>query len=301
MIKFKLKNWVQASRLASQGYIFFPLFLGQSFAFRETGTFDWMLAVETWLYGVLIQLYIVYANDIADADLDPMNATYTPFSGGSRVLVDQKLTLAQLKTGTIVVMLLNLLLGILLHTQARPFALPFIFLSFGLLWLYSFPPVRLSYRGGGEALQVIGVGLILPTFGFYIQTGTLTTFPIWQLAIQIPLQFACAFSTTMPDTPSDRQGGKHTLAVSQGIANTKRIVLALHVVTLFIMVGVLHPRHSTVAVSIATAICGLPIIGMLTHIQQATPGNRSMYFLVAYSIVQTMTVTATVAILHFIQ
>ena len=72
----KVLAWLQASRLASQAYIFFPLLLGQGF-YRQTGG-ELNPAVLFWVgaYGLMIQLFIVYANDYADAEVDRLNTTY---------------------------------------------------------------------------------------------------------------------------------------------------------------------------------------------------------------------------------
>ena len=54
MCKRKLIDWIQASRLASQGYIFFPLLLGQALWFHGSGHLDWTMAGLTWLFGLEI-------------------------------------------------------------------------------------------------------------------------------------------------------------------------------------------------------------------------------------------------------
>jgi 4-hydroxybenzoate polyprenyltransferase len=53
-------------------------------------------AVLAQLFGLFDQWFIVWANDLADEATDRANATATPFSGGSRVLVEGRLTRAAL-------------------------------------------------------------------------------------------------------------------------------------------------------------------------------------------------------------
>ncbi|RYE92692.1 MAG: hypothetical protein EOO75_06080, partial [Myxococcales bacterium] len=98
-----LGAWVQASRLPSQSYIALPLLLGQALAAHQHGrplSPGTLAAVQ--LFGVLDQLFIVYANDWADQDTDRRNLTPTLFSGGSRVLVHGRLGPRAIGTAAVV-------------------------------------------------------------------------------------------------------------------------------------------------------------------------------------------------------
>ncbi len=296
----KIRAWIQASRLPSQGYIFCPLLLGQAFWFSQSGTFNLPLAALTWLFGLMIQLYIVYANDLADVAIDRLNATFTPFSGGSRVLVEGKLTVSDLKRAVAVTVLFNGLIGLCLLVQGRPLAPWLILISLALLWLYSFPPVRLSYRGGGEILQMAGVGLILPIFGYYVQAGSLEAFPWRYVAALLPLQLACAFSTTLPDEPSDRAGGKKTIAVILGGNRTKAVILALHLLTLILLAGVILSEHQLLIFLSVSAVSMAAISGLILSRSRAVPGSRSMLVFVTCSILATLGLTTSIAIERFV-
>lgn len=300
MFKKKLSAWIQASRLPSQGYIFFPLLLGQVFGVARTGTLDWPMAILVVLFGLVIQLYIVYANDVADAGLDPLNMTFTPFSGGSRVLAEGKLTAFELKIGVVVTVVLNVLIAFFLWMKGFAFAPVLILIALGLLWLYSFPPVRLSYRGGGEFLQMIGVGIVLPVFGYYLQTGMLAGFPIRLLAVLLPLQLACAFSTTLPDEPSDRIGGKKTIAIILGGQYAKRVVVGLYLVASG-MLAILVITNRLPTGQLPVVAISLPLIaGLAILMPRAAPGNRAMLGFVTLSILVTLTVTAGLAVACFV-
>jgi len=296
----KIGAWIQASRLPSQGYIFCPLLLGQALWFSQSGTFNLPLAGLTWLFGIVIQLYIVYANDLADVAIDRLNSTFTPFSGGSRVLVEGKLSVPDLKTAVAVTVVLNGLIGLFLLVQGRPFAPLLILVSLALLWLYSFPPVRLSYRGGGEFLQMTGVGVILPVFGYYIQAGSLEAFPWRYVAALLPLQLACAFSTTLPDEPSDRAGGKKTIAVILGGNWAKAVVLVLHVLALSLLAVVILPESSLIVFLSVIAVSMAAISGMILSFARAVPGSRAMLAFVTCSILATLGLTTSIAIERFV-
>lgn len=300
MSEGKIRAWIQASRLPSQGYIFCPLLLGQALWFSQSGTFNLPLAGLTWLFGLMIQLYIVYANDLADVAIDRLNATFTPFSGGSRVLVENKLTVSDLKKAVAVTVFFNGLIGLWLVVQGRPLAPWLIFISLTLLWLYSFPPVRLSYRGGGELLQMVGVGLVLPIFGYYVQAGSLGAFPWRYVAALLPLQLACAFSTSLPDEPSDRAGGKKTIAVTLGGNRAKAVVVALHLLTLFLLAGVIFSEQHILVFLSVSAVSMMAIAGMILSFSRAVPGSRSMLVFVVCSILVTLGLTTSLTIERFI-
>ncbi|MCK6548853.1 prenyltransferase [Myxococcota bacterium] len=223
-----LRAWLQASRLASQSYIALPILLGQALFAASGGDVDLRVLVLAQLFGLFDQLYIVWANDYADRETDLLNGTPTIFSGGSRVLVEGKLTPAALLRAAIAAAALMMVVTLVLAIGWQRWALvPLALAAIALLWLYSYPPVRLSYRGGGELLQMLGVGLVLPLYGWIAQGGALGAFPWPALAVLLPANLACALATTLPDEPSDRASDKRTTAVTLGGATTSFVITAL--------------------------------------------------------------------------
>jgi hypothetical protein len=71
---------------------------------------------------------------------------------------------------------------------ARPSAAALI-----VLWTYRFPPLSLDYRGG-EFLQALGLGLLLPLIGYYAQTGSWHPLPRVLFPPYIFLQLAAALA-----------------------------------------------------------------------------------------------------------
>lgn len=237
----KLKVWIKASRLASQSYIFFPLLLGQGMAYYFNGKFNWTLFFLIQLFGIFNQFYIVYANDYADYEVDKINDTYNAFSGGSRVLVEGDLSKKELKFAIKLMIFLNFLVGTIITLAfSRVYVNLIIILALLLLWAYSYEPIKLSYRGGGELLQCIGVAFILPIFAYYVQSGEIKTlFPLFFITY-LPMQLACALSTTLPDYPSDKIGNKNTLSVLIGYEKVKKIIICLNLLSLLLFT-VLNP------------------------------------------------------------
>ena len=212
-----LRAWLQAARPLAQANIAPPLLVGQGLAFAAFGQFSWSRAALAFAFGVLDQLFIVFANDAADVEADRLNKTYNRFSGGSRVVPEGKLSPRSLAHAAFVMVgLLALFSAYLTLRLQLMWMLILCTLAVGLLWAYSFPPLRLSYRGGGELLQGLGVGVVLPVIGYYLQCGSLTGFPLPALIPLFLLGYAGNIVTSLPDVPGDRAAGKRSLPVRRG-------------------------------------------------------------------------------------
>lgn len=295
----KIKAWLQASRLPSQSYIFFPLLLGQALRYAQTGQFNGTVFLLLHLHGLFLQLFIVYANDRADIETDRLNTTFTIFSGGSRTLVNGLITVRENYAAVLTVIVLNAAVGIALTALFHiRLALPLIALSLGLLWLYSFPPVRLSYRGGGEFLQMMGVGLVLPVSGYYGQAGDLIAFPWHLLAFILPCQLACAMATALPDEPSDRASCKRTAAVLLGPGVVQRMIIGLNgasIISFFLFSP--SPLHYTIVAILLPAVCFTGMIELRTSSQ---PGSRRMLLFVTCAVGANVLLMAGAALLFFL-
>src|SRR5690606_20868138 len=96
--------------------------------------------------------------------------------------------------------------------------------------VYSFPPLRLNYRGGGEWLEGFGVGVALPCFQLFLQSGEIWVRELWLLPGFCVLALASAVASGLADEQSDRRGGKRTYASEYGNraarALVERLVLA---------------------------------------------------------------------------
>lgn len=281
-----LRAWLQASRLPSQSYIALPLLLGQLVAVRLTGrSLDVATLLGVQLFGVLDQLFIVYANDWADQETDRRNRTATLFSGGSRVLVDGRLSPRAIGTAALVcaVGLVAVSVGLAV-TRGAPLLVPLALAALALLWAYSYPPLRLSYRGGGEVLQMVGVSGVLPLYGYLAQGGDPGRFPWWLVACLLPTHLACAIATALPDEPSDRESRKLTLPARVGGERAAWVILALNALTLALAPFGLE------AVGLRAdpwlLLPGLAALGVVLA-RPAPPGSRRILVRVAAAITAT--------------
>ncbi len=223
-----LRAWVQASRLIGQLNLHLPIGLGEALAYSITGKFSLTLSLLIHGFGVVDGLFVSYSNDVADAEADARNTTFALFSGGSRVIAEGKLTKRALAIASFVMLgCMWAFASALAFAFARPLALGFAAVAVLLMHGYSFPPLRLSYRGGGEVLQGLGLGVVLPLFAYYGQTGELATFPWATLIPLFMLWHAANVASSLPDTPSDRECGKRTYPVRKGERRSRRDALVI--------------------------------------------------------------------------
>lgn len=216
-MSYKFKAWVQASRPASNVNIIFPLVLGTILGANHSGYLNIPILIMILFYGWFDQMFIVFWNDFADAEADQINKDFTFYSGGSRVIPQKKLRKETLFMAGAINAALVLSSGIILTFIFKlNWILPLFFFGLFLLWAYSFSPLRLNYRGGGEILQTIGCSVLLPLIGFYSQTNVLFSFEFIYLIPFALLHFANAVAATIPDAKADRIAGKNTISAIFG-------------------------------------------------------------------------------------
>ncbi len=240
-MELNLRRWLQAARPAAQINLALPLVLGQLLAYKLNGAFSFAIALPLAYYSFAMHLYIVFWNDWADHQADRLNQYPTIFSGGSRVLPDGLLTPRDLFIAGAVAVFLVLSLGVVFTLKLdRPWTLLLFGAGTLLLWAYSIPPLRLNYRGGGEILQGVGVGLLLPHIAYYAQNNTFT-----DSTYLLPYclhQVAAAIAFNLPDTDADKAAGKRTLATLIGRKHAAEITVVLGVISQFILFFTTDPH-----------------------------------------------------------
>jgi 1,4-dihydroxy-2-naphthoate polyprenyltransferase len=224
----RLRAWIQASRPLAQINVAVPLIYGQALAYAASGVFRWKIAGLVALFGVFDQLFIVYANDVADFASDAHNATFNRYSGGSRVVPEGKLTPLDLaRAATLAFLGMAAVSAYTVFHEQRPFMVVLAAIAAHLLWVYSFSPFRLSYRGQGEILQGIGLGIVLPIVGYYAQMGNLDGLRPVTLLPGFLLGYAGNVTTALPDAPSDAATGKRSYPVRRGEHAARRASLVV--------------------------------------------------------------------------
>lgn len=161
-----------------------------------------------------------YCNEYFDYDADVANVNATPFTGGSRVLVDGLLARGVALRAAIALTAVSLAMMLGLPTYAAKCV---CLAAIALAWMYSAPPFRLVGRGLGELTVVLVLNVLTPAFGHVVQRGALSDAA---LVVAIPLGligYMRMLVMSIPDREGDAAAGKRTIAVRVGPEAVVRI------------------------------------------------------------------------------
>lgn len=215
----KTAAWLQALRLQFYPMAWLAYLLG---ALAAIGPGD-ALRAAPFCSGLaclfFIEVAAVLTNERFDLATDRRNRNFGPFTGGSRVLVDGKLSVAEIGWGIGVALVLAAACAAVALASGPSLPAVLVLLVVTVLALgYTSPPLRLSYRGLGELAVGLTHSLGAIMCGFLFQGGTWSAPAPWLLSL--PLCLAVLPGITLagvPDHDADRLAGKRTLAVRAGI------------------------------------------------------------------------------------
>ena len=280
----KVFAWIKAARLPSFLYLAPPFVLGLLLACFEGAVWSESLFSAGILYIFFLQLFIVFANDLADVETDELNENPTIFSGGSRVLVHSLLSFKELVGGSLFALSLTTFLACFLSYASGSLSVLILSLSGPVfLWVYSYEPFRLSYRGGGEVLQALGLSFILLFLGFKVLGGTHLSLCFLVAVTFFPTQLACAMTTAIPDAVSDARSHKNTFVVMLGPNRSCLVILSLHVLSDFL--AFLFLAQGFIFGGIAYSLLGLVLPQLfLIACLLLSFYKRSIFFFVFFSI-----------------
>jgi 1,4-dihydroxy-2-naphthoate octaprenyltransferase len=225
-----VQKWLYAFRLSSWHRTIMPFLLGVGLGVHRAHE----LPIGPLLLGLVYcfagSIFVNLVNDLYDAKVDAIKRQMFPSETKPKTIPDGLILREHVFNGAIIAGLSALgisVLGAIFFGLAQ---LPAYALICGAIFIaYTLPPVKLNYRGGGELLEMIGLGFAVPLFGAYMgshQDVRLVNFyetlplllPFW------PLVFAKAIGRSLDDEESDRAGGKTTVATLLG--NKKARVIA---------------------------------------------------------------------------
>ncbi len=228
--KEKCLNWLKILRLQFYPMTWIAYTLGALAAAQGGAPFSSSRYWLGYLVIFLVEVITVLCNEYFDYDSDRRNENAGPFNGGSRVLVEGGLSRKEVRLGVLTAgIALTLAVSLLFGLPGPLGPLDFVLLgAFGVLAVgYTFPPLKLSYRGLGELDVGLTHSVIVILCGYVIQTGQWGDPYPWLLGI--PLFFATLPSiilSAIPDHDADRAVGKRSAAVILGPARAAWAALA---------------------------------------------------------------------------
>ena len=232
----QIATWIQALRLQFYPMTFIAYLAGALGASLERPFgWHWIAFLLGYICLFFVEAATVFANDLFDYESDRRNRFFGPFSGGSRVLVDRKISRLGLMAGAIVAATIGISAGAIAIWFAPSATIMgcLLFVFVGVLAIgYTVPPLKLSHRGLGE-LDVCfthSFGVIL--FGYLLQGGQpLDSFP-WLLGLPLFCAILPAILLAgIPDREADESTGKRTLVVMLGEQRTIQLAMTFIVVS----------------------------------------------------------------------
>ncbi|MCU0579759.1 MAG: prenyltransferase [Desulfobacterota bacterium] len=167
-------------------------------------------------------------NDYEDTPRsDTINPNPTPFSGGSRVILDGRLTARWVFGAAVLCFTLAAFIGLYLILNGRPYVALIGLLGLIASLFYSVGPIQFMSHGLGEITIFFAFGPLITWGTYYVLTGRLTG-PAFLLGF--PLGFlitAIIWINEFPDYQADQAVGKRNLVVRWGLAPARRVYLLL--------------------------------------------------------------------------
>jgi 1,4-dihydroxy-2-naphthoate octaprenyltransferase len=200
-----------------------------------------------WIF--CLELATVFSNEYFDYHTDRHNRYFSPFTGGSRVIVDGLISFKELRTGIFVSLagagafLVLLLQHINFSSLSIIALLVLVVLAIG----YTVPPLKLSYRGFGELTVGITHSFAVIFCGYCFQGGNIADSFFWLLGLPLFLSVLPSILLAgIPDRHADLMAAKNTVVVRIGVKGTALLAvlctwLAIAAVVAFRLLGVLSP------------------------------------------------------------
>lgn len=225
----RTQRWLYALKPASWPKLLVPALFGQALGYAQVGRLSPLGFLFGALYTACDLVFIVLLNDWGDRDVDALKRRLFPEGCSPKTIPDGVLPARHVLAAGLAAGL-ALLVTALAADQClgRPGLVAASALTLAMFASYTFRPLALNYRGGGELLEMAGVGLVLPWLNAYIQGGS--AFGPLYLAL-LPgfalLALASALASGLSDEVSDRQGGKVTMTTYFGNGAVRVAVEAL--------------------------------------------------------------------------
>jgi 1,4-dihydroxy-2-naphthoate octaprenyltransferase len=262
--------YLRASRLPFLTGSLFPVAAATALAYLNDHTWSFQFFGLTVLGVAALHLGANLINDYYDSfGSDPLNRNFTPFSGGSRVIQDRRMTPGQVQTLAYLLFAVGVGCGLLLIFQGRPWVAVIGLLGLGAALGYSASPVQLMSGGLGEIIIFLAFGPLLTWGAYYVQTGRLS---LVGAAVSLPLAFlitAIIWINEFPDLDADLAAGKHHLVARLGLNPSRWVYAALMAApffSLFVLIEIFHLPDLIIA-----ALLPLPLAVRAVRLAFRTP------------------------------
>ena len=171
----KARAWLTIIRLPFHPMAFVAYSMGTAAAFRQSGGFSPRVFWLGYALVFAIELATIFTNEYFDYETDRLNTNSSPFTGGTRVLVEGRLGFPDVRSGILALLVLVVVLAYLVSRAAVgvPPLTVFIYVAVGLFFGlgYTAPPLKFCYRGAGELVVGATHSFYVVVAGYLFQTG----------------------------------------------------------------------------------------------------------------------------------
>jgi len=231
-----LKSWLKITRFQFYPMTWLAYTVGSLSSYKIIDDFNLIIYIFGYIALFLIEFATVISNEYYDYETDRINKNYSQFTGGSRMLVDGKITFKQAKRVILVSLALVFIISTILTLTYNIYTIFIMLIGMFLGLTYTVPPFKLSYRGLGELDVGVTHSFYILLVGFLLQSPKLDiTIPI---LISIPLFFAIFGAIILggfPDNEADKKTGKKTITVILG--QRKASIISIISISLSIISG----------------------------------------------------------------
>ncbi|MBS3819321.1 prenyltransferase [bacterium] len=228
----KLKSIVFLLRLPFLTVTLGSVFLGTAFAWWKTQQFSFILFLLTLTGACFLHISCNVINDYFDfkSGNDASNqSALVPFSGGSRILVEGKVSPKQALVISGTFALLGSSLGLFLNF-ASPGPIILLIGAAALFFIYNYNgfPLKLVNKGLGEMAIFLSWGPLMVFGAYFVQAQKISSF--WPVLASIPagiLTTLVLLINEFADKEADFQTGRRTWVILFGYEKSLNLYLAL--------------------------------------------------------------------------
>lgn len=260
-----MQHWIAGARPRTLPAAIVPVLVGTACAVRDTG--EWNHGVIVWralaamVVSLAIQVGTNYANDYSDG----IRGTDAVRVGPVRLVASGLASASSVKRAAMASFGVAAIAGLGLAAAAGWWLIAVGAAAFLAGWFYTGGPRPYGYAGFGELFVFVFFGLVATVGTTYVQLEEITGLSI---AAAIPVGLiatALLVTNNLRDIPTDREAGKHTLAVRLGDRLTRLLYVAM-VVAVFVMVAAiaLIDRPWAAIALVGAAIAIAPVRAVLS-------------------------------------
>ena len=225
-VQSTFERWIYALKPMSWAKLAVPMVMGQGLGLWAGRDISALGIAYGIFYTILDLVFIVLLNDWGDRHVDTIKRQMFPEGCSPKTIPDGILSSRSLLVGGLLAGLLAAGAGFVFEAWVHRPGIAWVGLA-GLLMFgaYTFGPLKLNYRGGGEFVEMLGVGAVLPWLNAYAVGGVVWAESYgWVLAGSTLMALSSALASGLADEESDRAGGKRTFTTMFGNSKIRQWV-----------------------------------------------------------------------------